>query len=270
MGVPQVMNGKRIVVVMPAFRAEHTLRATYEAIPHEVVDDVLLTDDASDDGTVELARSLSIRTFVHKRNLGYGGNQKTCYTEALRLGADVIVMLHPDYQYDPRLITPLASMITSGVYDLVLASRILGGTARAGGMPLWKYMANRALTLGQNIALASKLSEFHTGYRAYSRAVLESLPLLANSNDFVFDNQILVQAIAADFRIGEISCPTSYHAEASSINFLRSVKYGVGVLFCSLQYIGWRAGVLHPRILQGRPEDRLSAFRLATQTADVA
>jgi glycosyltransferase involved in cell wall biosynthesis len=261
-----VLNGQRIVVVMPAFRAEHTLRATYEAIPHEIVDEVLLTDDASPDHTVELARSLGIRTLVHKKNLGYGGNQKTCYAEALRMGADVVVMLHPDYQYEPRLVTPMASMLTSGVYDIVLASRILCGTARQGGMPLWRYVANRALTFGQNLALGSKLSEFHTGYRGYTRRVLESLPLLANSNDFVFDNQMLVQAIAAKFRIGEISCPTSYHAEASSINFARSARYGMGVVSCSVQYALWRAGLAHPRMLEARPEDRLDALQVASVT----
>jgi glycosyltransferase involved in cell wall biosynthesis len=256
-----MMNGQRIVVVMPAFRAEHTLRSTYEAIPHDVVDEVLLTDDASDDATVSIARSLGIRTLVHDHNLGYGGNQKTCYAEALRIGADVVVMLHPDYQYNPRLVTPMASMITSGAYDLVLGSRILCGTARAGGMPLWRYAANRALTFGQNLALGSKLSEFHTGYRAYSRAVLEALPLRANSDDFLFDNQLLVQAVAARMRIGEISCPTSYHAAASSINFARSVRYGAGVVCCSLQYVLWRAGLATPRMLQRRPEDRLLVAR---------
>jgi glycosyltransferase involved in cell wall biosynthesis len=261
-----VLNGQRIVVVMPAFRAEQTLRETYEAIPHEIVDEVLLTDDASPDRTVELARSLGIRTLVHRKNLGYGGNQKTCYAEALSMGADVVVMLHPDYQYEPRLVTAMASMLTSGVYDVVLASRILCGTARAGGMPLWRYIANRALTFGQNLALGSKLSEFHTGYRGYTRRVLESLPLLANSNDFVFDNQLIVQAVAAKFRIGEISCPTSYHADASSIAFWRSVRYGLGVVSCSMQYALWRAGLAHPRMLEARPEDRLAAFQVASVT----
>ena len=253
-----MLNGQRIVVVMPAFRAEHTLRATYDAIPHDIVDDVLLVDDASDDRTAEVARSLGIHTFVHARNLGYGGNQKTCYAEALKLGADVVVMLHPDYQYEPKLVTPIASMITSGIYDVVLASRILCGTARSGGMPLWRYAANRMLTLGQNVALGSKLSEFHTGYRAFSRRVLESLPLLANSDDFIFDNEVLVQAVAGGFRIGEVSCPTSYHPEASSINFWRSVRYGLGVVSCSLQYAAWRAGLVKPRFLESRPEDRLA------------
>lgn len=252
-----MLNGRRIVVVMPAYHAERTLRRTYEAIPHDIVDEVILTDDASHDETVRVARSLGIHTVVHERNRGYGANQKTCYEEALRRGADIVVMLHPDYQYDPRLVTPMAGMIASDVYDVVLGSRILGGSARAGGMPSWRYVANRALTFGQNIALGSKLSEFHTGYRAFSRRVLETLPLRANSDDFIFDNQILVQSIAAGFRIGEISCPTSYHRESSSIDFFRSVRYGLGVVGCSLQFVLWRAALYRPRMLQGRVEDRL-------------
>jgi glycosyltransferase involved in cell wall biosynthesis len=257
-----MLSGKRIVVVMPAYRAEKTLRKTYDAIPHDIVDDVILTDDASGDSTAALARTLGIRTLVHDVNRGYGGNQKTCYLEALARGADVVVMLHPDYQYDPRLVTPMASMITSGVYDLVLGSRILGGTALSGGMPAWKYAANRALTAAQNLALGSKLSEFHTGFRAYSRAALLAMPLLANSDDFVFDNQLLAQAVAAKLRIGEISCPTSYHGDASSINFSRSVKYGLGVVSTSLAFMAWKWGLAKPRIFDGRDEDRLgSALR---------
>jgi glycosyltransferase involved in cell wall biosynthesis len=254
-----VLNGQRIAVVMPAYRAERTLRATYEAIPHDVVDEVILTDDASGDATAALARSLGIHTLVHEANRGYGANQKTCYLEALRRGADVVVMLHPDYQYDPRLVTPMASMITSGVYDLVLGSRILGGTAMAGGMPAWKYAANRALTAVQNLALGSKLSEFHTGFRGYSRAALLSLPLLANSDDFVFDNQVLAQAIAAKLRIGEISCPASYHEEASSIGFARSVRYGMGVLGTCAAFLAWRAGIATPEIFDRRQENLLAA-----------
>jgi glycosyltransferase involved in cell wall biosynthesis len=254
-----MLSGKRIVVVMPAYRAEKTLRKTYDAIPHDIVDDVILTDDASGDSTAALARTLGIRTLVHDVNRGYGGNQKTCYLEALARGADVVVMLHPDYQYDPRLVTPMASMITSGVYDLVLGSRILGGTALSGGMPAWKYAANRALTAAQNLALGSKLSEFHTGFRAYSRAALLAMPLLANSDDFVFDNQLLAQAVAAKLRIGEISCPTSYHGDASSINFSRSVKYGLGVVSTSLAFMAWKWGLAKPRIFDGRDEDRLSS-----------
>ena len=254
-----MIAGRRIIVVMPAYRAARTLRATYEAIPRDVVDDVILTDDASDDATAVLSRELGIRTLVHDRNRGYGANQKTCYAEALRRGADVVVMLHPDYQYEPRLVTAMASMVTSDVYDVVLGSRILGGRARSGGMPGWKYLANRALTAAQNMALGSKLSEFHTGFRAWSRKALLTIPLLANSDDFVFDNQVLAQAVAANLRIGEISVPTSYHAEASSIGFGRSVVYGLGVLRTSAAFRAWRWGWSKPRIFQAVPGDFLSA-----------
>jgi len=246
---------------MPAYRAEKTLRRTYEAIPHDIVDEVILTDDASDDSTAAVARGLGIVTLVHESNRGYGGNQKTCYLEALRRGADVVVMLHPDYQYEPRLVTPMASMICSGVYDIVLGSRILGGTARAGGMPAWKYAANRGLTLVQNAMLGSKLSEFHTGFRAYSREALLAIPLLANSDDFVFDNQVIAQAVAANLRLGEISCPTSYHDDASSISLRRSIVYGLGVLRVSLQFLAWRWGLARPRIFSDRTEDRLTPPR---------
>jgi glycosyltransferase involved in cell wall biosynthesis len=257
MGVSSVINGHRIVVVMPAYRAERTLRRTYEAIPHDIVDEIILTDDHSTDQTAELSRALNIHTLVHESNRGYGANQKTCYAEALARGADVVVMVHPDYQYDPRLVTPMASMVASGVYDMVLGSRILGGTARAGGMPAWKYAANRLLTAAQNLALGSKLSEFHTGFRAYSRKALLELPLLANSDDFVFDNQILAQAVGAGLRIGEISCPASYHADASSIDFARSVRYGLGVLATSAAFLAWRWGIAKPLIFQSRAADRL-------------
>ena len=253
-----MLNGKKIVVVMPAYRAEKTLQRTYEAVPRDVVDEVILTDDASDDATAAIARKLGIATFVHETNRGYGANQKTCYLEALRRGADVVVMLHPDYQYEPRLVTPMASMITSGIYDVVLGSRILGGTAMAGGMPSWKYAANRVLTLLQNAALGAKLSEFHTGFRAYSREALLAIPLLANSDNFVFDNQVLAQAIAARLRIGEISCPTSYHDDASSINLGNSLVYGMGVIRTSLEFLAWRWGLARPRIFSGREQDRLS------------
>jgi glycosyltransferase involved in cell wall biosynthesis len=260
------LNARRIAVVMPAYRAERTLRRTYEAIPHDIVDEVILTDDASGDGTAILARELGIHTLVHESNRGYGANQKTCYAEALARGADIVVMLHPDYQYDPRLVTAMASMVASGVYDVVMGSRILGGTARAGGMPAWKYAANRLLTATQNLALGSKLSEFHTGFRAYSRAALLELPLLANSDDFVFDNQILAQAVAAGLRIGEISCPTSYHPDASSINFARSVRYGLGVLATSAAFLAWRLGLATPRIFNRAPEYRLNAATPATSS----
>jgi glycosyltransferase involved in cell wall biosynthesis len=259
-----MLNGRRIAVVMPAYKAERTLQRTFDAIPHDVVDRVILTDDASGDATASLARSLGIHTIVHDHNRGYGGNQKTCYLEALRLGADVVVMLHPDYQYEPKLVTPMASMISSGIYDMVLGSRILGGTAMAGGMPRWKYAANRALTAIENAALGSKLSEFHTGFRAYSRDALLALPILANSDDFVFDNQLIAQAVALGLRIGEISCPTSYHGDASSINFSRSVRYGFGVLATSAAFAAWRFGLAKPRIFQGRDEDRLSSQLAAT------
>lgn len=231
-----MLFGKRIAVVLPAYNAARTLEKTVADIPKNVVDTILLVDDHSSDETIAVARRLGLQVFLHQRNFGYGRNQKTCYAEALRSNADVVVMLHPDYQYDPRLVLPMASMIASGTYDVVLASRILGGTARSGGMPLYKYIANRGLTLFQNTLAGSKLSEFHTGYRAFSSDVLRSLPLLTNSDDFLFDNEMLVQAIYFGKRIGEISCPTRYFPEASSINFSRSVKYGIGVLWTSIRY----------------------------------
>lgn len=233
---------------MPAYNAEKTLRRTWDELPHDLVDEVVLVDDASSDSTVMLARGLGVRTFVHRENRGYGANQKTCYQEALRLGADVVVMIHPDYQYSPRLVTAMASMITSGHYDVVLGSRILGGNALKGGMPPHKYVANRFLTLVENLALGIKLSEYHTGFRAYSRQVLETLPLEKNSDDFVFDNEILAQAVYFGFRIGEISCPTRYFGEASSINFPRSVKYGLGVLKTSLKFLLQRTGIARSAI----------------------
>jgi glycosyltransferase involved in cell wall biosynthesis len=237
-------HGQRIVVVMPAYNAARTVEKTYREIPRDLVDEVVLTDDASADDTVTISRNLGIRTLVHDQNRGYGGNQKTCYAEALRLGADVTVMLHPDYQYTPRLIAAMATIIIDGPFDVVLGSRILGGRARLGGMPLWKYVANRGLTATQNLLCGSKLSEFHSGYRAFSREVLETLPLLENSDDFVFDNQMLAQAIYAGFEIGEISCPAAYFPEASSINFRRSVRYGFGVLETSARCFLERRGVL--------------------------
>jgi glycosyltransferase involved in cell wall biosynthesis len=233
---PQMILGKRVVVVLPAYNAARTLIRTYEEIPHDVVDDVILTDDASRDDTVEVARRLGIHTLVHRRNQGYGANQKSCYTSALARGADIVVMLHPDYQYTPKLVTAMASMIASGEYDAVLGSRILGRGALVGGMPLYKYVFNRLLTFAQNLLMQQKLSEYHTGYRAWSRDVLTTLPLLACSDDFVFDNQMLAQAMWSGCRIGEISCPTRYFPEASSINFRRSVIYGLGVLKTALQF----------------------------------
>lgn len=231
-----MLYGKRIAVVLPAYNAARTLEKTVAELPREIVDDVLLIDDSSKDETVQLAQRLGLRVFVHEKNFGYGRNQKTCYAEALRIEADVIVMLHPDYQYEPRLVLPMAGLVATGVYDVVVASRILGGKARSGGMPVYKYVANRVLTLIQNFLLGAKLSEYHSGYRAFSRSVLLSLPLLMNSDDFAFDNEMLVQAIYFGYRIGEISCPTRYFPEASSINFRRSVMYGCAVLWTSIRF----------------------------------
>lgn len=238
-----MLHGKTVIVVMPAYNAARTLRRTVAEIPRDVVDEIVLIDDASSDDTARVARELGLHTVVHPMNRGYGGNQKTCYRIALERGADIVVMLHPDYQYAPRLVTAMASMIVSGEYDAVLASRILGNGALSGGMPTWKYVANRGLTLVQNLLMGQKLSEYHTGYRAWSRTVLERLSLLRCSDDFVFDNQMLAQAAYAGFRLGEISCPTRYFADASSINFQRSVIYGLGVLRTSLAYRAHRLGL---------------------------
>ena len=231
-----MLNGKKIVVVMPAYNAEKTLEKTYGEIPFEIVDDVVLVDDASRDRTSEIARKLGLKTIVHEKNLGYGGNQKSCYRAALELGADIVIMVHPDYQYTPKLIPAMASMIAYGEFDAVLASRILGIGALEGGMPLYKYLANRFLTFVENLLLGHKLSEYHTGYRAFSREILARLPLEANSNDFVFDNQMLAQIVWFGYRIGELSCPTKYFEEASSINFRRSMVYGLGVLKTAVQF----------------------------------
>lgn len=252
-----MLHGKKLVVVMPAYQAEKTLEDCFNAIPRDIVDVALLVDDASSDATIAVAQRLGIATYRHTQNRGYGANQKTCYAKALVEGADIVVMLHPDYQYEPRLITAMAAMVASDVYDLVIGSRILGNTAIAGGMPRYKYIANRILTALQNLIVGSKLSEFHTGYRAFSRRVLETLPLAANSQDFIFDNQILVQALAFGMRIGEISCPTRYFEDASEISFRRSVVYGFGVLWTSVQYRLWRWGLLHPRIFSTRADLRL-------------
>jgi glycosyltransferase involved in cell wall biosynthesis len=239
----EVLGGQRIVVVLPAYNAARTLARTVAEIDRAVVDDLILTDDASSDGTASLSQSLGLHTIVHERNGGYGANQKTCYRAALARGADIVVMLHPDYQYSPRLIPAMVAMIVSGHYDAVLASRILGGGAMKGGMPVWKYAANRGLTLAENILLQQKFSEYHTGYRAWSRSVLERLPLERCSDDFVFDNQMIVQALHAGFRFGEISCPARYMEEASSIGFGHSVVYGIGVLETALRYRLARAGL---------------------------
>ena len=231
-----MIHGKKIVVVMPAYNAEATLRQTFSEVDFTFVDDVILVDDASSDHTVRLAKELGIETIVHLENLGYGANQKTCYRAALDHGADVVIMLHPDYQYTPKLLVAMASMVAIGEYDAVLASRILTEGALKGGMPFYKYIANRVLTLVQNTLMSKKLSEYHTGYRAFSREILQALPLNENSNDFVFDNQMLAQIAYFGFSIGEISCPTKYFKEASSINFQRSVVYGLGVLRTSMLY----------------------------------
>ena len=252
-----MFHGKKVVVVMPAYNAARTIEQTYREIPLDLVDAVVVTDDASHDDTVAVANQLGLHTLVHEKNRGYGGNQKTCYTEALRLGADVVVMLHPDYQYTPRLLPAMIGLVTDGPFDVVLGSRVLGGRALAGGMPLYKYVANRALTAAQNLLCAAKLSEYHTGYRAFTREVLESLPLLENSDDFVFDNQVLAQCAHFKFRIGEVSCPTKYFEEASSINFRRSVTYGAGVLATTLQFALQRTGLMRFRIFsaEGRRLD---------------
>lgn len=243
-----MLAGKRVAVVMPAYNASKTLVQAVSEIPKEIVDDVILTDDASHDDTVEVAKSLGLHVMRHEANRGYGGNQKTCYTAALERGADIVIMLHPDYQYSPKLVAAMASMIASGHYDAVMASRILGKGALAGGMPLYKYIANRALTFAENILLGQKLSEYHTGYRAWSKAVLEKLPLLACSDDFVFDNQMIAQAVHFGFPMGEISCPTKYFDDASSINFRRSVTYGFGVLGTALQYRLNKMGVIKSKL----------------------
>jgi glycosyltransferase involved in cell wall biosynthesis len=239
-----MINGKKIAVVMPAYNAEKTLEQTVRELPAEV-DIKILVDDKSSDKTAALSERLGVRTFVHDANYGYGRNQQTCYREALAAGADIVVMVHPDYQYTPLLVTAMAGMITSGVYDMVLASRILGGGALRGGMPFYKYVANRCLTAFQNLFLGVKLSEYHTGYRAFSRELLLKLPLLENSDDFVFDNQMIAQAVMFDCRIGEISCPTKYFDEASSINFKRSMKYGLGVLGTTFSVVAQKMGLVH-------------------------
>jgi glycosyltransferase involved in cell wall biosynthesis len=239
-----MINGKRIAVVMPAYNAEKTLERTVQELT-DIVDIRILVDDSSKDQTAELSRRLGIQTYIHDNNYGYGRNQQTCYREALAAGADVVVMLHPDYQYTPSLVPAMAGMIASGIYDMVLASRILGGGALSGGMPLYKYISNRLLTAFQNVFLGVKLSEYHTGFRAFSKELLEKLPLLENSDDFVFDNQMIAQAVMFGFRIGEISCPTKYFKEASSINFKRSVEYGLGVLSTTVSFVAHKWNLRH-------------------------
>jgi glycosyltransferase involved in cell wall biosynthesis len=232
-----MINGKKIAVVLPAYNAALTLKATFDEIDHDIVDVVILVDDYSTDDTVKIANELGLIVIEHDQNKGYGGNQKTCYKTALEHDADIVVMLHPDYQYTPLLVTAMSSMIAYDVYDFVLASRIIGpGAVKEGGMPIWKYMANRFLTAFENLMIGYKLSEYHSGFRAFSRELLDSLRLDELSDDFVFDNQMIAQIVCANFKIGEISCPTRYDEDSSSINFRRSVKYGLGVLTTSIQY----------------------------------
>jgi glycosyltransferase involved in cell wall biosynthesis len=246
-----LINGKKLVVVLPAYNAARTVRRTIDDTPTDIVDEIILVDDASQDETVAIAESLGIRHVIrHERNLGYGANQKTCYRRALELDADIVVMLHPDYQYTPRLLPAMASLVASGLFPVVLGSRILGGGALRGGMPLYKYVANRALTLFQNLCTGAKLSEYHTGYRAFSADVLRDLDLSRNSDDFVFDNQMLAQVIHRGYAIGEITCPTRYFDEASSINIRRSVVYGLGVVGVSLQHLLVRTGLFRPRLFR--------------------
>jgi glycosyltransferase involved in cell wall biosynthesis len=254
-----MINGKRIVVVLPAYNAARTLEATVRELP-ETVDETILVDDHSSDETAAMARRLHLTVHVHERNRGYGGNQKTCYAQALAAGADVVVMTHPDYQYSPLLVTAMASMVAFGVYDAALGSRLLMGGALKGGMPLYKYIANRGLTAAQNVLMGAHLSEYHTGYRAYSRELLTSLPLDRNSEDFVFDNQILAQAILLGARLGEISCPTRYFPEASSINFRRSSIYGLGVLKTGIQFRMAKWGLYRAPIFQF-PQNRMESAK---------
>ena len=246
-----MMNGKKIVVVMPAYNAAETLRKTYHEVHAQgVVDQIILVDDASCDKTAAIAEELGIMVHVHPQNRGYGGNQKSCYRLALEQGADVVIMIHPDYQYTPALIPAMASMISSGLYPCVLGSRILGGGALRGGMPWWKYVSNRFLTAVENMLLGAKLSEYHTGYRAFSRELIESLPLEENSDDFIFDNQMLAQILWRNQVIAEVSCPTKYFPEASSINFQRSAVYGLGCLWTGLVFRLCRAGAARSRLFQ--------------------
>jgi glycosyltransferase involved in cell wall biosynthesis len=252
-----MIAGQRICVVLPAYNAGRTLEATFREIPTEVVDDIIVVDDASTDDTLAVAKKLGIFAVAHERNKGYGANQKTCYRLALERGADIVIMLHPDYQYSPKLVLPMAAMLSSGFFDVVLGSRILGVGALAGGMPFYKYVSNRVLTLIQNVLLNHKLSEYHTGYRGFTRSVLESLPLARNSDDFVFDNQMLSQAIYKGYRIGEISCPTKYFPEASSINFRRSIVYGSGCVRTSISFRLARLGFARGTVFEGlRQETR--------------
>jgi len=247
-----MVNNKKVVVVLPAYNAARTLPQTYKEIPFDIVDDLILTDDYSTDNTVEIGKSLGIEhIIVHEKNRGYGGNQKSCYTKALELGADIVIMLHPDYQYTPKLIPSMVYLIANDVYDVVLGSRILNKGALKGGMPVYKYIANRLLTLFQNILMGQKLSEYHTGYRVFSKKALQAIPYQDNSEDFVFDNQMLGQLCYANMEIGEVSCPTKYFPDASSINFSRSVTYGLGVLGVSIQYFLHKNTFIKSKLFKG-------------------
>lgn len=259
-----MINEKCVAVVMPAYNAAKTLHQTVAELP-DIVDIKILVDDHSSDETADLAAQLGLRTFVHDRNYGYGRNQRTCYREALRAGADIVVMLHPDYQYTPRLVTAMASLIAYEIHDVVLGSRILGGGALKGGMPVYKYVANRFLTAFQNLFFGVKLSEYHTGYRAFHRRVLQELPLAENSDDFVFDNEMLVQAVMFGFRIGEVSCPTKYFKEASSISFRRSLKYGLAVLGTTLRFAGHKMRIKPCRLFQKSEKQTDSQYYSARQ-----
>jgi glycosyltransferase involved in cell wall biosynthesis len=246
-----MIGNKKLVVVMPAYNAEKTLLKTYNEIPFDIVDEVVLVDDKSSDKTSIVAAEIGIKHVItHDKNLGYGGNQKTCYNTALNLGADIVIMLHPDYQYTPKLIQSMAYLIANDVYPVVLGSRILGKGARKGGMPLYKYIANRFLTFTQNVLVGQKLSEYHTGYRAFSKEVLTSIKYNENSDDFIFDNQMLSQIIYKDFEIAEITCPTKYFEDASSINFKRSMTYGLGVLGVSVKHFFTRIGLLNWKLIK--------------------
>ena len=255
-----MINGKKIVVVLPAYNAVLTLEKTLSEIPRNIVDEILLVDDASQDKTVELSNKLELKTYLHQKNYGYGRNQKTCYREALKENADIIVMLHPDYQYSPKLIPAMVSMIAFGQYDVVIGSRFIGKGALEGGMPVYKYLANKMLTFIQNILLNYKLSEYHTGFRAFSREVLETIPIEGNSDDFVFDSEILTQAIFFNYRVGEISCPTKYFKEASSINFFRSVKYGFGVLSTSFKFKAHKLGLIKSKIFSAKKTEEIQSY----------
>jgi len=246
-----MINSKKIVVVLPAYNAGKTLSDTYQEIPFDIVDDVILVDDNSNDNTKEIAKQLGIKHIIlHEQNLGYGGNQKSCYNKALEIGGDIIIMLHPDYQYTPKLIHSMSYLLANEVYPVVIGSRILGKGALKGGMPLYKYVANRFLTLFQNILMNQKLSEYHTGYRAYSRAVLEQIDFNKNSNDFIFDNQFIAQIFHKGFEIAEITCPTKYFEDASSINFSRSLKYGLGVMTVAVTYFLSKTKIYQSRLFR--------------------